>query len=429
MRSIREPGVVLLNSAAGFELEMINRLKHRGSHVCALDEEGLVHPGDGQERVLRFSQTTLDALDSVFFNGAIEHDLMCDFYDVDPTKIKITGNPRFDFYKPEFRHYYQAEANLLRNKLGAYLFIPSRFGEVNMATNDDFIAHLVKLNYTDKQFELDHFRGFLSHSQRVYDAFIDLLPHLARAFPERTIVVRPHPSESPLGWIRAAQGLDNVRVINEGPIGPWLLGAAAVLHNGCTTGLEAFLMDRPVFSYMPYTSVEFDLPLPNSVSICHATPGTLIPDLAHAMQCVERVTNERSNDIEARYAYASRHLENASRDVYAYAKIAEALCHYARDLPDSSQAALRNPIYLRSRNFVRKIRGYLAIKLFGTKLHSHRLFGDGYSYRKNPGLTTREILGNFRRLSRPTNLSVEGITLRKLDEDMFLVTKSKLKNP
>jgi hypothetical protein len=89
---------------------------------------------------------------------------------------------------------------------------------------------------------------------------------LARAFPDRHVVLRPHPSEAHEVWREAAQGLPNVTVIHEGNVYPWIMASAVAIHNGCTTGLESYLMDHPVITYQPVTSEEFDGQLPNLVS-------------------------------------------------------------------------------------------------------------------------------------------------------------------
>lgn len=46
--------------------------------------------------------------------------------------------------------------------------------------------------------------------------------------------------------------LPNVHVIREGTITQWVHHAFAVLHNGCTTALEAVIAKRPVVAYVPF---------------------------------------------------------------------------------------------------------------------------------------------------------------------------------
>jgi len=60
-----------------------------------------------------------------------------------------------------------------------------------------------------------------------------------------------------------------VRVTNEGNVVPWLLATQAVIHNGCTTGVEAYVMGVPAVSYRAYVDETYDngfYRLPNLVS-------------------------------------------------------------------------------------------------------------------------------------------------------------------
>jgi hypothetical protein len=70
------------------------------------------------------------------------------------------------------------------------------------------------------------------------------------------IVVRPHPTEDHETWRKWANPL-NIEVRHEGGAIEWMLAAEAVIHAGCTTGIEGLMLDRPVFSYVPQPDSEF----------------------------------------------------------------------------------------------------------------------------------------------------------------------------
>ena len=88
----------------------------------------------------------------------------------------------------------------------------------------------------------------------------------ARAFPEIAIVLRPHPLENHEPWKEAARGCENVHVIHEGAVIPWIVAARAVIQNNCTTAVESYLLERPVISYLPITSERLDSPITNAMS-------------------------------------------------------------------------------------------------------------------------------------------------------------------
>jgi hypothetical protein len=96
-----------------------------------------------------------------------------------------------------------------------------------------------------------------------------MIPAIEAAFPDHMIVVRPHPTENPEAYCRIAERCNRVRITNEGNVVPWLLAAKVLIHNGCTTGVEAYVMGVPAVSYRAYVNEDYDYGfyrLPNLVS-------------------------------------------------------------------------------------------------------------------------------------------------------------------
>ena len=65
------------------------------------------------------------------------------------------------------------------------------------------------------------------------------------------IIIRPHPADAGEELSRKLSGLDNVFIINEGNPEPWILASTLLLVTGCTTGLQAVMLNKPVVSYIP----------------------------------------------------------------------------------------------------------------------------------------------------------------------------------
>ena len=87
------------------------------------------------------------------------------------------------------------------------------------------------------------------HKPAILEDFQRLIPGLEQTFPNYTIIVRPHPTESQDIYNRIAAQCERVRVTNEGNVVPWLMATRAVIHNGCTTGVEAYVMGVLAISY------------------------------------------------------------------------------------------------------------------------------------------------------------------------------------
>ena len=107
------------------------------------------------------------------------------------------------------------------------------------------------------------------HKASVFDSFREMLPRLAEAFPGLKIVIRPHPNENHAVYKELAESRKNLLVLNQGNVIPWIRAARAVIHNGCTTGVEAFMLEEPAISYRAVTDEILDdgfYRLPNHLS-------------------------------------------------------------------------------------------------------------------------------------------------------------------
>jgi hypothetical protein len=103
----------------------------------------------------------------------------------------------------------------------------------------------------------------------LFDEFKKLIPALAGKFPNWTIVVRPHPTENPEAYCKIAAKYRRVRVTNDGNVVPWLLTTEVLVHNGCTTGVEAYVMRVPAITYRTSINEYYDngfYRLPNLLS-------------------------------------------------------------------------------------------------------------------------------------------------------------------
>jgi hypothetical protein len=57
-----------------------------------------------------------------------------------------------------------------------------------------------------------------------------------------------------------------VQVVMDGNVIPWLRACKAVIHNGCTTGIEAYVIRTPALAYQATVNDKHDNHLPNGLS-------------------------------------------------------------------------------------------------------------------------------------------------------------------
>lgn len=163
----------------------------------------------------------------------------------------ITGNPRFDLLTSKYRRMYQKEADQLKKTYGPYIMVNTRFSLYN----------------TMKGKKESGLTPQASYIRDLYNHFVCMIKRISQELPDMKIILRPHPSEREKSYKEDLKGCGNVLVKEGGAVIPWIMGAEALIHNGCTTGIEAYLLGKAVYSYEPVTSPINDVPLPRDVSV------------------------------------------------------------------------------------------------------------------------------------------------------------------
>ena len=190
--------------------------------------------------------------------------------------IHITGNPRADLLRPELNLLYRKEADEILKRYGEFILINTNFNHVNAfypflnlfqpAKNP---GEIPKIGRAAIGMTLEYAKGFQEHKKALFQDFQQLISALDKEFPEFKIIVRPHPVEDQQIYQRIAAQCSRVHVTNQGNVVLWLQGAKALIHNGCTTGIEAYLMGVPAISYRSTVNDLYDngfYRLPNCLS-------------------------------------------------------------------------------------------------------------------------------------------------------------------
>ena len=248
-----------------------------GHEVVAWDEEALVHLPAETYFSRRLSSVGMEHVSHLFAWGQDNAELWRQYPQLPPgIPIHITGNPRVDLLRPDMQGYYSAEADQIRKNCGDFILINTNFNHVNAFYPTQNLFQPVKKEGEQTQFgqaargmTREYAEGFRDHKQAVFEDFQKLIPKLEAAFPEYTIVVRPHPTENQDIYHKIASRCRQIKVTNEGNVVPWLMAAKALIHNGCTTGVEAFVMRVPAVSYRKTVNDFYDdgfYRLPNRLS-------------------------------------------------------------------------------------------------------------------------------------------------------------------
>jgi surface carbohydrate biosynthesis protein len=258
-------GVYLAKSLRTLSIRMFKILRQLGHEIVAWDEEGLLRWPDPEYYRQRLSPITMGQTSHLLAWGPDNGRAFRDYPGCQNTPIHITGNPRIDLMRPELREYYQPQVAALRERYGDFVLVNTNFGLVNHFYPE--LGYLKKATESKAPGAVNPYdEGKGHHKLSLFNSFQEMLPSLCAAISDRTVILRPHPSENLAVWQAIAERCPNLQVANDGSITPWLMATKAVVANGCTSLVEAAVLDTPAVSYQPVTSEEFDDDLPNSLS-------------------------------------------------------------------------------------------------------------------------------------------------------------------
>ncbi len=223
----------------------------RGFMITSIDEEGNLNDyGYEGFAKTRYSDETIEQSTAVFGWGSDDVDKLKETYSKYSNKIYKTGSPRADLWKPFFSDYWNVPSTIPKKP---FLLISCNTGYAN---NIKSFGELIKFENEMGRFQRypEQLEMRIGRTAEDFDkilAYIKAVKYLSEHNNGYDVVLRPHPSEDIDAWKIILKGIPNVHVIREGPINAWVNNAFAVMHNSCTTALEATILKKPVITYIP----------------------------------------------------------------------------------------------------------------------------------------------------------------------------------
>ena len=381
-------------------------LEQLGHVIVALDEESLIRQSD-EALLMMLDEKTFNRPRLLFAWGKSDADVWRGFKGYDGNQIIEAGNPRIDLLRPELSGYFAPDAAALRARLGAYVLVSTNFSMVNHYIPDHVRFRTAKGTEAARREALKS--GLVEHKSKIFEAFRQLIPALAEAIAPVNLVVRFHPSENPGVWIAAAGGRKNVHVTNEGAIAPWLIAAKALVQNNCTSAVEAAIIGTPTFAFRPQVSREYDVDLPNRLSIGCGTAE----DLISAIQAILSGTPSSGPGSE-RMALLRPHIASVDGPLS---------CERILDSLETHAGLLAAP----QENLGEKLAGLAghyrrrAIRAFTTRLRRSKSSAR-YTSHKFPGITEEMMISRIERFRRIfPHLSAS--SRHWLTRDIFVIEK------
>ena len=256
------------------------KMKESGVNLWYLDEEGGVYPGDSSDwaefLLCRLNPNDLDKEDKILVWGNWQKKVFdsCN----SAAETVITGIPNFEILHPKYqKSMLEFDLEVTKGNKN-YILINTRFGLGNSKRG---IAEVFSSNSPTSKNYPDSFleNFFIADNQMMFD-MIELSVTIAKSFPNEKIIIRPHPNEDENLYKQLTKKISNINVIKSGGVESWIRMSKVLIHNGCSTAIQANIAEKKVVTYLPKNGSKFQNKyapgLPNSIGIIAGTHEEVI---------------------------------------------------------------------------------------------------------------------------------------------------------
>ena len=242
MKSVTGGAILYKDHAVSSDM-YVSSLQKRNVKVFCHDEEGLIVGDTELYRKSRISNYILKECQGVFAWGRHTAELFPrEFAD----KIHVTGSPKFD-YARDYLALLEINSGpqVTRRK---NILINTRFSFNNGLFEDSDPERLINLGVIKAIDEYPAYLDFYKNELTIFEEFLKLIRLLANR-SEVEVLVRPHPSER--REVYDSLVCSNIKVDRDQDLREQITWADIVIHDGCTTAMEAKFMGRKVFGLRP----------------------------------------------------------------------------------------------------------------------------------------------------------------------------------
>jgi len=271
-KKVLPPGIIHDKSLtpSNDSLKYFEQVVNDGYVLTSQDEEaGVTLENYTEFAKTRYNHESVSFASKIFCWGRHDSETLKKFYNENAHKFVDVGSPRVDYWREEFKLYFNKFNVHKYFKDGPYILIPTNFP---ILLGKDKIWNIFARQRRAGYFSRDLDREFklhntISYNYRLIGEFVKLIRFLSEEFPELSIVIRPHPIELEDAWEKLIGEYPNVYVIKKGGVSAWIRHCSLLINNGCTTAFEAAAINVPRIAYRPFES-DYEYEMPNKV--CHS---------------------------------------------------------------------------------------------------------------------------------------------------------------
>ena len=255
IRRIIPKATIVKKSARSNGVAIIRDLINNGYKIINMEEEGVLVGSLNEYIGVDMPPDAVKLPDRHLLWGDMQTDYLKNLYPKLTDKFLKVGNPRLHLWKNRYYGFFDILADDIKKELGEFVLMSSNFA---IYTNRRHVKEMFKMT------------GFLEKSEntKIYEENLKTVEFLFKEFVKAAqeislkgvkVVFRPHPSESISKIQDYFSGYDNIIISSDHDVTPWILASKAIIHNCCTTGLEATFMKKNTIAYTPNSVSQYEL--------------------------------------------------------------------------------------------------------------------------------------------------------------------------
>lgn len=230
-----------------------DEMKRKKIKVWFLDEEGGVYSGNSEEEWKdqldkRFDLSGLKEDDKILCWGKwqknhLQNKNLC-------ASIFLSGSPNYDVFQKKYNRAFKNYDIKLTGGRKNFILVNTRFSLGNARLGIDTTFDPDKSAVSKLKSRSKIINSYVSNNLIMY-SMIQMIITVAKRNPHKHFIVRPHPNESKQIYEYMFLDSKNVDVIRKGPSDSWVRLSDALIHNGCSTAIQANIAGKNVISYVP----------------------------------------------------------------------------------------------------------------------------------------------------------------------------------
>jgi surface carbohydrate biosynthesis protein len=261
-------GFIFLKSIGPRNTVLIDGMQKSGHLASAWDEEGMTFfEKEYQDR--RLHTENLEKLSMFFTWGEVDTQIIKKNYPSLSEKIHKVGNSRIDVLKSPYHKIYDKEAELIKKKYGKFFLFPTLFTQCNAANvyNMTYVNDLLNQGYKEDSPCVKIGKAMTFQQEQILIETKKFFEEFSKQFPEKKLIVRPHPSEKIDYWFDLVKKYKNIDIVfDDQSTCSWIVASEMLISTNCTTAIEAFFLKKKTINFLPYKDESVEYLLPKAVS-------------------------------------------------------------------------------------------------------------------------------------------------------------------